>query len=343
MANAELPKIEQLCCSSISAAITKLCNVGTWPRPPRARALRVGYDFYRNELQDIQEVNNLIEYLACDDEIKSIYFEPSYGAEQHILYEYWEQLLLKILRETKGVLPTNHIFQKWFRRFLKELYSNTAVWRSIDTIAGLTLNGVELKFDTATILISRPAYRWLDIIRREQQYDLGVKWTGIGLDKATIITTVSILKHKYAGFTSPPPHLTQHIDRHLAAVEAIRLTGSGAPRINCHVQFQRSVFPISEPLAYCDREGGPRLYEKETVLKRGDFRNVRNLWRELMDTKYRDLLPTRGKSSAIDTALARFSMSYRLQNWLDSIVDLTIALESLFYPKDTQELSHRIS
>jgi len=43
-------------------------------------------------------------------------------------------------------------------------------------------------------------------------------------------------------------------------------------------------------------------------------------------------------------ALGRFYKSYELQSWLEDIVDLTIALESLFKPKDSsQEISYRIA
>lgn len=344
MDKGELLKTEQLCRSSIEAGIAKLCEIGTWPRPPRARNLRVGHDFYRDDLEDIQEVNNLLQYLASDDKIKSIYFQQSSTPELHILFDYWEQLLLKILRETEGKSPTNRVFKKWFRRFLKELYSDTAVWRSVDTITGLTLKGAKLKLDNTTVLTSILAHRWLDIIWREQQYDVSLDWGGIGLDKATITTTVSISKLDYAGSLHPYPHLTKHIERHLAAIDAIRLTKAGAPRLHCFAEFQRSDFPVSDPLAYCDREGGHRLYENETVLDRSDFPIIRNLWRELMETKYREFLPTRQRIGAMDIALGRFSKSYELQSWLEDIVDLTIALESLFKPKNSrQELSYRIA
>lgn len=344
MGKGELLKTEQLCRSSIEAGIAKLCEIGTWPRPHRARNLRVGHDFHRDDLEDIQEVNNLLQYLASDDKIKSIYFQQSSTPELHILYDYWEQLLLKILRETEGKSLANRVFKKWFRRFLKELYSDTAVWRTVDTITGLTLKGAKLKLDNATVLTSIPAHRWLDIIWREQQYDVSLDWGGIGLDKAAIITTVSISKLDYAGSLHPYPHLTKHIERYLAAIDAIRLTKPGAPRLHCFAEFQRSSFPISEPFAYCNREGHLGLYEKETVLDRRDFYCVRNLWRELMETKYREALPSRQRVEAMDIALGRFSKSYELQSWLEDIVDLTITLESLFKPKDSnQELGYRIA
>lgn len=337
-----LAKLERLCRSSIEAGIAKLCDIGTWPRPPAARRLRAGYDFHYYDFENIQEVNNLLQYLADDDKIRFIYFEKPTTPALHILYDYWEQLLLKILRETEGKSPTNRVFNKWFRRFLKELYADTAVWIAVDTISGLTLRGKKLKFDQSTVLTSIPAHSLIGMIWGEDQY-VQDKWLSIGLDKATIITTVRIPKRQYAGLNWPPPNLINNFERHLAAIDAIRLTKPGTPSLHCFAEFQRGYLPVSTPLAYCDREGHPGLYETETVLERSDFRSIRNLWKELMDTRYKDSWPRRYRLDTMDTALGRFSMSYKLQTWLENMVDLTIALEALFGPEDNKELSHRIA
>ncbi len=335
-------KIEQLCRKSVEAGIKQLCDIGTWPRPPVARRLRVGYDFYRDQLTEITEVNDLIEYLASDKEIQSIYFKSPSKPERYILYEYWEQLLLKILRETEGVSPRNGIFRKWFSRFLKELYSESAVWKSIDSITGLVLNAPHLRFDKATVLTSIPAYELINIIWREDQntqYD----WTAVGLDKATIITTVVIQKKEYSTSVTPPPHLTKHIERHLSAIDAIRLIKTGVPHLHCHAQFQVSALPISTPLAYCDREGGALLYEKVTELNKSDFTKIKKLWQERMDARSKVSPFRRSSFNALDASRSRFFSAYDYRNWFDSMVDLTIALESLFSPNENEELSHRIS
>ena len=230
-----LSTLEQLCRSSVEVGIRKLCEIGTWPRPPAARRLHVGYDFYRDQLSEIPEVNDLLGYLASDSEIQSIYF-PTSKPELHILYEYWEQLLLRILRETEGISPRNRVFRKWFNRFVKELYSDSAVWKSIDSITGLVLNAPQLMFDKATVLTSIPAYELESVIWGEDQY-FQDDWTAVGRDKATIMTTVRIPKREYAPFYTPFPHLTKHIERHLSAIDAIRLTKTGVPRLHCHAQF----------------------------------------------------------------------------------------------------------
>ena len=339
-----LSTLEQLCRSSIKASIAKLSQIGTWPRPPAARRLRVGYDFGRNDLQDIQEVNNLIQYLASDNQIKSIYFGQSSTPELWILYEFWERLLLNILRETEGMSPNNRVFHKWFKKFVKELYSDTAVWRTIDTVTGLNFREKTLRLDDITSLTSTPGYD-LRILIGKQELDLLDFHGGSpgGFDKATIITTVRIPKQQHAGFTHPYPHLLKDIERSNALIEAIRLTKTGVPRLHCHIMVHLSDFPLCEPFAYCRSEGDIGMYEKKAIVERSDLQSIRNLWRELMDSKYKDSWPKRSKLSVMDMALARFSRTYGRQNWLDDIVDLTIALESLFSPKDNQELSHRIS
>jgi len=335
-------KIEQLCQSSIEAGIKKLYEVGTLPRPPRARNLRLGYDFYRDELEDIQEVNNLLQYLASDNKIKSIYTNEFSDFEIYTLYEYWEQLLLKILRETEGERPTKRVFRKWFSRFLKELYADTAVWRAIDTITGLKLRGTKLNLDKSTALTSTPTRVLKGMIWGEEQY-VQDKWLATGLDKAAIITTMTVPKSKYAYFRFPPENLIKSIERHLAAIKAIRLTKPGVPRLHCFAEFQLCNFPTSIPLAYQKEGGEIGLYEKETILDKSDFPIIRDLWRELMATKNKDAPFAYAKPHPMDTAFARFSNTYQRQDWLDHITDLTIALESLFNPTDNEELKHRVS
>ena len=346
----KLSIIEKLCYSSIKAGIGRLSDIRTWPRPSAARRLKVGYDFYRDQMKDIQDVNNFLEYLAADGDIRSIYFaQPGMSADHiSVLYEFWELLLLRMLPEIESMEPSKRVFQKWFRRFYKELYSPTAIWRIIDTVTGLNLHGKVLNFDEATALISRPAYDLGRDIWGPYEYPVegqGIpeNWSAVGSDNAVIVTTVRIPKSQYAGSYMPYPHLTMDVERSMAVIDAIRLVKSGAPRRHCHAEFQVSHFPLSTRFAYCQHKGSRNPYESEAVLDKRDYFHVRNIWRELMNTKYKDMWPTHHKLSPFDVAFAGFSRSYEMRSWLDNIVDLTIALESLFGPKDNQELRHRIS
>lgn len=348
MENEALLKVEKLCLCSIDAGIKKLCQLGAWPRPPAARKLRIGYDFYYDDIRAIPEADDLVQSLASDTTISSIYFHDSCKPELHILYDYWVRLLLCILSETEGNAIGKRVFKKWFDRFIKELYSDTAVWRIVDTVTGLTLRGAALKFDSSTSLMSIPGYDlqtimgkyWITLQNDRFFYH---DWHAGGHDKTTIITSMRVRKHDYAGFHWPPPHLTKEIERSLAVIDAIRLIMSGVPRIHCHAQFHLSYFPLADPISYCNSAGDFGLYEEEAVLDKSDFSDVRKLWRKLMATRYASHLLTSTKPTPMDVALGRFSRTYVRQNWLDDMVDLTIALESLFGPKDNQELSHRIS
>lgn len=340
-----LSELKQLCRLSIEAGITKLCEVGAWPRPPAARKLRAGYDFYYKDLEDIQEVNNLIQYLASDDKIKSIYFEESSTAESWVLYWFWQRLFLNILRETEGTIPNNVVFKGWFKKFIKELYSDTAVWRTIDTVTGLDFRVPTLRLDDVTTLTSIHGYN-LEALVGGQELDL-LDFSGGspgGHDTATIITTVRIPKQKYIGSTHPYSHLIGDIERSNSLIEAIRLTKSGSPRLHCHIMIHLSNFPLDEPFAYCKSEMTLGSYEKEAIVERRDFQKIKNLWREIMETGGRDPIPKRFRIGAMNIALGRFYKSFELQSWLEDIVDLTIALESLFKPKDSnQELKYRIA
>ena len=93
----------ELCFLAIKAAVNKLIEVGTWPRPPAAKQLRPGFDFYYKEIQDTPEVQDFIQYLATDQNLQSIYFEDPSDPPLHVLYEYWQRLLLKVLSETEGI------------------------------------------------------------------------------------------------------------------------------------------------------------------------------------------------------------------------------------------------
>ena len=346
----KLSIIEKLCYSSIKAGIARLSDIRTWPRPSAARRLKVGYDFYRDQMEDIQDVNNFLEYLAADGDIRSIYFAQPGMSADHIsaLYELWELLLLRMLPEIESMEPSKRVFQKWFRKFYKELYSPTAIWRIIDTVTGLNLHGKVLKFDEVTALISRPAYDlgwdiWGPYEYPVEGQGIPERWSAVGSDNAAIVTTVRIPKSQYAVSNMPYAHLTMDIERSMAVIDAIRLAKSGAPRCHCHAKFQVSHFPLSTRFAHCQDKGSHNPYESEAVLDKGDYFQVRNIWRELMNTTYKHMLFTQHKSSHLDVAFVRFYRSYGIHNWLDAIVDLTIALESLFGPTDNQELSNRIS
>jgi hypothetical protein len=346
--NEALSRIEQLCLSSIEAGIRKLCQVGAWPRPPTARRLHIGYDLYYDDIRAIPEAENLVQHLASDDAIKAIYFRDPSEPELHILYDYWVRLLLFVLQETEVLSPRKQAFRKWFRRFIDELYSDAAVWRTIDTVTGLTLHGAKLKFDGITSLTSIPGYELESIMGRYRNSLRNDRffyhdWHAGGHDKATIVTTVTVPKRDYAGSHWPPPHLTQDIDRSLAVIDAVRLTKPGVPRLHYHAQFHLSYFPLADPISFCHREGEFGLYEEETVIDKSNFREIRELWQELLATKYAGHPLATSRPTPMDVALGRFSRTYGRQNWLDDMVDLTVALESLFGPKDNQELSHRIS
>ena len=342
-----LSEMERLSWSSIQAGIKRLRQAGVWPRPPAARRLHLGDDLGYDDVQEIPEVANLVQYLASDEAIKAIYFRNAADPELYVLYHCWVRLLLSVLGETAGMSPTKRVFRKWFARFVKEVYSDTAVWRIADTVTGLTIRGGELRFDQTTALTPIPGYALPSIAGRHwdslQGSSFFHSWHPGGLDKATIISTVRVRKHDYSCSGLPYPHLTQELGRSHAALAAVRLVKSGVPRLHCHAKFQLSRFPLSGPLLYCNHEGLGTGYEQETVIERNDFRDIRRLWRQPMVSEYWRYPLGLRNPTRMDVALGRFFRTYGQENWLDDMVDLSIALESLFNPTDSQELSHRIA
>lgn len=343
-----LAVLRKKCYLSLTAGIKRLCEIETWPRPRAARRLRVGHDFYRNQMEGIPELDDFIEHLSSDVNIRSNYFMEPDKPENWRLYGFWELLLLRLLPETDGTVLKRDVFNKWFNIFIKELYEPTAIWRTIQCVSGLTLNVNQLHLDDCTVLMKRPGFGsmpslWGNQVFLEEGYFEPEGWGATGRDKAIIVITVRLPKKDYAFSDSPPPHLTKDIERSAALIDAIRLNESGVPRLHCYAQVHLSRFPLDEPLSFTHRDGIATLYETETSLGTTSLFQIKRIWKDLMATRYAESWPSLRKPNRLDVALSGFSRSYELRSWLDNIVDLTIAMESLFGPRDDKELSHRIS
>lgn len=328
--------LEQLCKASLEAGIVRLREIGAWPLPPAARRPA---SLDSRDFQGVSELDAFIELLASDDRITSLYV-PRDAQPEYYCFGLWERLLICVLTETEGMVLENEVFAKWYRRFVEELFTERSTWRTIDTVTGLDLHVADFQLDEMTSVTSTPGYA-LDPLVQEQDLDFSSGWPG-GHDNATIVTTLSIPKTEYAGSNTPYPHLLR-LERSLAVIEAIRLLKPGAPRLHCHVTVHLSDFPLRPAFAYCRSEGESLLYEKATSVLGDDIPEVQEIWQELMLTRYEEHLPIRYRIDAMGEAMGRFSSSYEHRGWLDNIVDLTIALEALFKPSDSnQELSYRL-
>ena len=351
MGEQNLSRTAELTWLSVQAGVQRLIDLRIWPRPARARVLRLGHDIYYNDLKDIPEAGALVEHLLSDDLVRSIYFGERGAPSPWLFYEYWKLLLLRILAETKGVLPTKQVFHMWFRRFIKEIYSPNALWRTIDTVSGLQMAVKTLRLDSATSVVSIPP--WGSTRERRlwgpNQYPVEGRlvpdgWTMIGMDKVLVVTTFSSPKADYFGSMSPYPHLMSEIERPLAFQDAVRLMKSGVPRLHAHAKFHVSRFPLDETSSWTRDYGELGLYETEAIIGRSDLRRVSRLWHDLMHTQYEDPSPLNTKVRPLNIAFGGFARSYEvLRSWTSLVVDMTIALESMFSPRDNQELSHRIA
>ncbi len=327
----------ELCFLAVKAAINTLIEVGTWPRPPAAKELRPGFDFYYKDIEDTPEVQEFIQYLATDQDIQSIYIDDPSNPPLWVFYQYWQRLLLEVLSETEGVIPNRRIFGKWFGRFLKELYSDSIKQVIVNTVSGLKLEVPRLKLDKETTLTSFSATYWWQKILRDYNYDVLSKWDSFHRDEASIVTTKSISKLTYRGRTHPSIKMSDII-RHSTIIEAIRLTCAGVPRMHCTVDFQLGSFPLNDPFAYTYREGEQDIYENTAILQPKDLKRIKRVWSDWVDSEAQKGVPIQ-----MNTAYNRFISSYDPKNLLECVLDLTIALESLFSPVENQELSHRIA
>lgn len=337
--------LEELCFSSVKAGVRRLTQAGAWPRPPRARRLRAGHDFYEDELRNLPEVIRLVEQLSVDEDIRSLYpfvrYEGASDPDTWRLYGFWEVFFLRLLSQVDGPEPARAVYRRMFRRFLRELYSETVVWRTIDTVARVALPDGAVKLDQFTALAPITYSAW-EKLTLNQDPEMQEDYFGLRSDDVAIITTMSIHKRAMAG-SKPGESDTQTIKRAVAALAALRLCKPGVPRLVGHAQFQVSHFPIYRPLVFARHDAMIGLYEADTVLRRGDHRELRAVWsEEVAFGSPRQPAATKSQAS-LETAYARFLSSYDFQAWLDSIVDLTIALESLFNPTDSEELKHRIA
>lgn len=342
MSQHTLETIEDLCHESIQAGINRLFEAGVLPRPPAARNLRLGYDYTYPVIEGIEEADNLIKYLISLKQIRKNYIREDERAEhgEWHLYQYWTILLEKICNENQSREVDINVFRKWFNKFIKELFSQYAIWISIDTLCGLKLIKNEFNLDRYTKLSSLDAWNIVqgtnDILLGQGQ-DLIFDWHISGHDRATIITQMRIPKHLYKiPFPDyPGERLFNTIQRSMSVIESIRLVMPGSPWIHCHVTAHLSEFPLARPLYYCLRDSDPGpLGVDEVLVNNADFRKIKRLWHDIMNSS---LAPD------LDNPRFRFTQSYQGKYWIDNIVDLTIALESLFSPADSQELKHRIS
>ena len=347
----DISKLHELCLLSIEPAVKRLCEAGSWPRPPRARLLRIGYDYYGDDLRGIKEVSDINGFLNNQEAIKPIYLDER--RQEYNFEGFWMRLLVNILAETDGMEVKRAIFDKWFHRFVKELFTDTSTWRAIDVIDGLILNATKLKLDAYTSLMSVSQYSpwdWLShfIVKHDNHFNplafLYREWSGpFGIEEITlVVTTMTIRKSEMKPFWGHP-HQVNEIGRTLATIDAVRLLKSGFPQLLHSSIFQLSSFPLVDGFGYSRSNTSHRLYEKNVILSKGDYRKLKLLWQETFNRKYRRLINPNRNVSSMEVAEARFFKSYEPDGWFQNILDLTIALEALFSPADNQELSHRIA
>lgn len=318
-------RLRQLFHDFIQAALQRFIKLGLWPRPPAERYIELGEHFSVPDVEHMPELQRLHEYFEASEFMRRFYYPRS--------TKLWAPLLSMVLAETDGDRVKSGTLGRHFRRYFRELVSPYATWRQVDTISGLSCQ-TKFRLDRRSVLTpdASPSYHlraWVDF---------GGFYVTIH-DKAALVTTVKAEKrpHTYG------PHELGFPQRGLALVEAVRLLKPGVPRLHCHASGQLSAFRFERPLGSEDPEGDLVLDQREAVVESKDTRRVRALWKELLTRHERRRWGVRAERDGIDIALGRFNRAYEHGNWLDLVVDLTIAMEALISPGDQLELRHRIA
>jgi len=352
----ETTMLKQLCLSSIQAAVNKLCEVGAWPRPKRSRILQIGRDIYEEEFDDLVEFKSLIDFLASQENIKSMYLDERFETfSRRILRDYWLRFLLNVLADTNGEIVSERTFTKWFKRFVKELYCETDLWRAIYVFDGMELNGNSFQLDKFTRLMPASEGTLKSLIPWHESipwYDRYFSLPEIlNTDKSlssngnAILVITKKLPKEYHGSPWPAGRDFDSRERAFSALAAIRLTQPGSVYMEFWGEFKVSKFRVLDPIGLDAKpDFGLRSCEYKVNVKENDFYQIRSVWKELMNSGYAKFKPKRqSPPTRMEIAQDRFFKSYEANDWYESLLDLTIALEALFNPQDKDELRHRIA
>ena len=357
--NCELSQIielKRLCLSSIQAAINRLIEVGAWPRPERARILMVGRDIYGEEFDDLEELKCLINFLASQELIQSMYLNrKSEKLSYSILRDHWLMFLLNILSETDGKKVGKRIFTKWFNRFAGELYCKSDMWRAIYVLDGVELNGNVLNLDKFTKII--PVSQ--DTLKSLIPWQSSIPWYDRYFNLPEIVNTEQSLSpsgnailvvtkrfpKEYHGSPWPSGLQFDAREQAISALAAIRLTQSGSVYMEFWGEFKVSRFRVLDPIGLDRRpEFGLRFFNYKVNIEKDSIHKIRSVWKVLKDSGFAEpKYKRKNPPDALEIAMERYFKSYEDNYWYESLLDLTIALEALYGPRDKQELSHRIA
>ena len=310
----------------IDYSLNRFVEAEIWPRPAGARRLRIGHDFslrdidYFHEMHPIRERMALVDFFESNDYLKS-HYDPTD-------LEIWVPLLTVTLADTEGAQIEDRVFDRHFRRYLKELLSPTITWRQLDTITGLKCDfnfRLDYKSRVASIggwfLQPQLAGQWLNFENCWLTKD----------DSVAIVTQETVPRE-------PFPHWDAR-HRAQALEQSLRLLKAGTPRLHAHAVVHVSHSPLWEPTAICFDFMSTRMYEPEVPLERRDVRKVKQLWRDDIANWPR----VRRSDSRLDLAQGRFLSTYGDGSWIEHVVDLTIAIEALAAPRGEGELSYRLA
>jgi len=293
--------------------------------------LKWGEDFVYADLAGLPELHALNSWLASAPDLLSMYQRNpgDYSYFSHM----WFSLVTRTLAHSQGAEPERAAFSRQFKLFLGELYRPSARMCSVTMLTGLDLKFERLRLDEYTHIVQLP---WAgDLAGRLLHGQFGSYYRlAPGHDEhSALVTDVVIQKDD---FLSVGRRQLDDIWKFQGLETVMRLYTDGVVRAGKRYEFQVARFPLVEPFSW-ETSDGAQLSgvlgadEKPAIIQRRDIPAVTRLWRELLQGHF---------DARLGIAISRFRSSY--DNPEDLFVDLTIALEAMFGPKEGEELTHRL-
>lgn len=334
-------ELRQLCRNFLNAALYQLEVEGYWPRPIETRNLQMGRDFYQTSLTNLAEFQELARHLMNDELLLRMYTHRGQQADPNEFLNLVERLFVYTVHESRGHRIESNVFDRWYRRFSRELYRESGRWRSFKTLTGVRITGRPFRFDKQTKLVPTPGW---DLARHSQGQEIEFT-TGFpgGYDNSTLITNFTLRKDRFAGSSRPHPPQVDDWAKAGAIATAIRLLKGGSPRVHCSALVHISAFPLTDAHGWCRMEGQHRMDDEEVLIEPQDHFSIRSLARNLLETHYGRAALPRQNSDRMNIAIGRFDDSLRLQSWEETFLDFGIILESLLGVPGSGELSYRLA
>jgi len=320
----------------VRAAARRFTDIGIWPRPAASRLLRWGPDFGYEDLAQLKEFAALCDWLRADPALEAMYWK---GGDNSTVAHIWFSLVIRTLAASSGAEPKRAVFSRQSRLLVSELYRTTARMRAVTLLTGLNLSVERLRLNHNTSIVRLPslpelAQRLLD--RQFGSYYMVIPGHDV---HCALVTEANVKKDDFLLVASREVRRSTELNDFETA---LWLYSEGKVQRHTRYELQVARFPLVQPSSYDVGVGDGTIDwgEVPANITGRDGQKVVRLWRELTDVRVTGL--GSATNDRLWVAISRFRESYEKMGWVDNLVDLAVALEALFGPKDARELTKRL-